>query len=66
MLDFLRRIPQLLGLGRKTKPQSPPPRLRVVGASESAGSKPLRGRGTGRGVTPPTHPKPKKRRQGKR
>ena len=64
MLDFLRRIPQLLGLGRKTKLESP--RLRVVGTGESAASKPLRGRGQGRGVTPPTHPKPKKRRQGKR
>ncbi len=65
MLDFLRRIPQLFGLGRKTKLQSPP-RLRIVGTGESTASKPLRGRGTGRGITPPQNPKPKKRRQGKR
>ncbi len=65
MLDFLRRIPELLRLGRKPKPQSPP-RLRVVSTSEAATPNPLRGRGTGRGITPPSNPKPKKRRNGKR
>ena len=63
MLDFLRRIPELLRLKRKPKE---PPRLRVVGGAEGAPAKPPRGRGTGRGVTPPSHPKPKKQRRGKR
>ncbi len=63
MLGFLRRIPELLRLGRK--PERQPPRLRVVGGAEATPDKPMRGRGTGRGITPPSHPKPKKQRHGK-
>jgi hypothetical protein len=44
MLDFLRRIPELLRMGRKPKVQSPP-RLRVVSTSEGGSPTPLRGRG---------------------
>ncbi len=64
MFEFLRRIPEFLRLARKPKPE--PPRLRVVGGAEVGSAKPSRGRGTGRGITPPSPPKPKKLRRGKR
>jgi hypothetical protein len=57
MLDFLKRIPAMLGLGGKGTAKPARPKLVVVSDSDSPVKK--RGRGTGRGVTPPAKPRPK-------
>jgi hypothetical protein len=63
MLDFLRRIPELLGLKRKpaaSHPAKPPAGTKQAGpaaAANGAAKKPARGRGAGRGITPPAKPK---------
>jgi hypothetical protein len=54
MFEFLRRIPELLGL----KP-TPGPGERSKVAARTDDVKAPRGRGAGRGVIPPTPPKPK-------
>ena len=55
MLGFLRRIPELLGLKLTNKPRAGAPGLKVVVGGKDGSNKPeLRGRGTGRGITPPT------------
>ena len=65
MLDFFRRLPELLRLKRKPSGGTPP-RLRVVEPSGARETQAQRGRGTGRGITPPTPPKPKKNRPNRR
>jgi hypothetical protein len=60
MLDFLRRIPELLGLKRKPAARQPakPAGTKQAGAAAAGnGAKPARGRGSGRGITPPAKPK---------
>jgi len=61
MLNFLRRIPELLGLKRKGEAT---PAAKPAGASQAkppqsadGAAKQPRGRGTGRGITPPGKPK---------
>ena len=61
MLDFLRRLPELLGLKRKAEAT---PAAKPAGASQpkrarsaDGPAKQPRGRGTGRGITPPGKPK---------
>ena len=72
MLDLLKRIPGLFGLRRAGAPEASPaakPTGRKLGGSADLSAdkvKPLRGRGAGRGIIPPSHPKPKKLRHGKR
>jgi hypothetical protein len=57
MLDFLRRIPAMLGLKRGGgAPAKAPPKLTLVKDGEPEVK---RGRGVGRGVTPPAKPKPR-------
>jgi hypothetical protein len=62
MLEFLRRIPELLGL--KAKPAASHPakpagtkQAGLAAAANGAAKKPARGRGAGRGITPPAKPK---------
>ncbi len=72
MLDFLRRLPEILGLKPKPAASQPakPPGTKQAGAAAAANGaakKPARGRGAGRGITPPAKPKgPGARRGGKK
>ena len=52
MLDFLRRVPAMLGLKSKTGKQAGSPRQVPPGDKDGSPSTKLRGRGTGRGTTP--------------
>ncbi len=68
MFGFLKRIPAILGLkggakaGNAVKLASP-----AKAANSNKPDQPVRGRGTGRGVTPPGKPKPSaNQRRGKR
>lgn len=57
MFGFIRRIPELLGLRLTPKPKPPAgaPGLKVVsGGKDGTPKAVVRGRGAGRGVTPPT------------
>lgn len=64
MLGFLKRIPAMLGLSTKAAGRPSRPKLVVVADSDSAAKK--RGRGTGRGVTPPAKLKPRPSSQQRR
>ncbi len=72
MLEFLRRIPELLGLKAKPAASHPPKPAGTkqggpAAAANGAAKKPARGRGAGRGITPPAKPKgPGTRRGGKK
>jgi hypothetical protein len=56
MFGFLKRIPAMLGIG---KDAAKPARPKLVVVSDSGSPAKKRGRGTGRGVTPPAKPRPK-------
>jgi len=73
MLGFLKRIPGLLGIRKAVAPGAgstlkPGGGRKLGGSAEFPGeaAKQQRGRGTGRGITPPARPKPKKPHPGKR
>jgi hypothetical protein len=70
MFDFLRRIPAMLGLKSRAKPQSAGAAkvaMPAKAANSNKPNQPMRGRGTGRGLTPPMKPKPSaNQRRGKR
>ena len=67
MLDFLRRIPEMLGLKRRSEAKAGPAAKAAAPKPAESNVKPLRGRGTGRGLTPPSKPKSSaNQRRGKR
>ena len=59
MLEFIRRIQEMLRLRRKPAPDSAGSPKASGPAKEQPAKAALRGRGTGRGITPPSPRKPK-------